>query len=379
MREIKLSTTAVSCFKTCPMKYFYRYILRIMPELESESQRFGTNWHRIMEILGGDPLVSEQTGEVTTQMDLVIAELNATYDTVPGSVDSNDWMAEKIKLLYSAYAYVKLNSDKPMNVLACEVPFDMPLTRDGRKVRGISLVGKIDKLLLETNGLPRILILDHKATGRSIEDDADFWKKFAMDLQTRFYPYALRELSRTGQLQADGCGIGVLIDAFHKPQISPKKLTQGDSKKFVTDGEYCGNTLSVEIKYHDADTPPVMYAVLVNGVVAEIEPGAKEGTFAIRETPDMFGARLIQDILTRPDYYFQRREIPRTDPELDNFGVELHGIVVALRAFERMNLWYKNENACEATFKCEYCSLCYNNVDPTVEKNLPGFIRKPIK
>jgi hypothetical protein len=348
------------------MRYFYRYILRLLPELESESQRFGTNWHKIMEILGE----TESKG-----VEAVLANLNETYGVTPPGVDPTDWAAEKTKLLYSAYAYVQYYKDNPQTVLACELPFHLPFMHGGRKVRGVSLIGKIDKLLLDTSGLPRVLIDDHKATARSITEDADFWKKFGMDIQTRFYPYALREMARQGQFDMAGCELGVMIDAFHKPGISPKKITQGESKQFVKDGLYCGKKFEVR----QGDPLDNGYRIYVNETLTGVEPGAKEGTFAIRETPDMYGARLLQEILANPGYYFARQPIPRLDKELDDFHAELLGIVTAIRAFDRLNLWYRNELACEATFKCEYCSLCYNNVDPEKETALPGFIRRPIK
>ncbi len=376
MREIQLSTTAVSCFKMCPMRYFYRYILRLLPELESESQRFGTNWHKIMEILGSSV---EPGGELP--LSKVANHLNETYGQIPGGVDPTDWMTEKVKLLYSAYAYVQYYKDHPQTVLACELPFHLPFVHGGRKIRGVSLIGKIDKLLLDTTGLPKILILDHKATTRSITEDADFWKKFAMDIQTRFYPYGLREMARQGQFDMAGCDLGVEIDAFHKPGISPKKITQGESKQFVKDGLYCGQKFNVAIAEIHDDTPDskAKFTCCVNNDWTEVEPGAKEGTFAIRETPEMYGARLLQEIMSKPGYYFERRPIPRLDIELDAFHIELLGIVTAIRAFDRLNLWYRNELACEATFKCEYCSLCYNNVNPEKETTLPGFIRRPVK
>jgi hypothetical protein len=42
---------------------------------------------------------------------------------------------------------------------------------------------------------------------------------------------------------------------------------------------------------------------------------ARKG-FAIRETIGMFGARLLNDIYERPEFYFVRREIARTDAEI---------------------------------------------------------------
>jgi hypothetical protein len=54
--------------------------------------------------------------------------------------------------------------------------------------------------------------------------------------------------------------------------------------------------------------------VNVDGDVCEveIEPGKKG--FAIRETIAMYGARLLNDIYERPEFYYVRREIPAPTP-----------------------------------------------------------------
>ncbi len=41
------------------------------------------------------------------------------------------------------------------------------------------------------------------------------------------------------------------------------------------------------------------------------------------ETPEQFGQRLLNDISERPDYYFQRREVPRLEDDLAQFQAEL--------------------------------------------------------
>jgi RecB family exonuclease len=41
------------------------------------------------------------------------------------------------------------------------------------------------------------------------------------------------------------------------------------------------------------------------------------------ETPEAYGARLLEDIGNRPDYYYQRREVPRLEDELEVYRAEL--------------------------------------------------------
>jgi hypothetical protein len=92
----------------------------------------------------------------------------------------------------------------------------------------------------------------------------------------------------------------------------------------------------------------------------------------------MYGARMLQEISAEPQKYFNRRAIPRTDKELNQFGEELLGVAASIRAFEKYNLWYRNEDQCEATFKCSFLPICYEGVDIDREEPIPGFIRKGI-
>jgi hypothetical protein len=42
---------------------------------------------------------------------------------------------------------------------------------------------------------------------------------------------------------------------------------------------------------------------------------------------------------------------------------------------ERTGFWFENEQQCEATFKCAFCPICYNNVDVFHGQTPPGFKR----
>ena len=113
----------------------------------------------------------------------------------------------------------------------------------------------------------------------------------------------------------------------------------------------------------------------INGHDAVLEPAKKEGQFAIRETPEMYGARLLADIAERPEFYFVRRAIPKTDDELNRFQDELLCTFETMRMMSKMGSWYHCEKQCEATYHCDYLDICYNGIDPDGE--LPsGLVKK---
>jgi hypothetical protein len=370
---ISLSATSIGTFKACPKRYFYRYILGLTPIEDTDALRVGTNYHRVQEIydaepggvcecVGGEPghqepclscTLCEGTGiNPDDPMDAVIRHLNERYSTPPISKTVEEWETEKITILYTliGYRWYYEQQDQGYEVESLEQKFDIPLLSPttNHKLKG-KLKGKIDRVFAA--GLNRF-VHDYKSTSKNIDPDSTFWAHLTLDTQTRLYTYAASQL---------GLGMcGVLYDAWHKPGIAPRKLTQADSKKFVGTGEYCGQEFRVK---HEYQTPADEGRWRVNGTQALSEPGAKPGTFAIRETPEMFGARLLQDITTRPEFYFARREITHHSTDIEAFQRQLANIYYTIRHMKKTGAWWENEHECESKYKCEFCDLCYNHIE----------------
>ena len=388
---IRLSATSIGCYKDCPTRYYYRYGLGLVPIEDTESQRVGTNWHRIHEVAdmkpGGvcecvsvennknpNPCVGytvpkpsnncalcQGTGQFPDDpMDAVVRHLNEAYSTPPISKTVEEWETERVKLLYSLVGYQWYYNDVGYQVEQLEQKFSLPLRSPvtGRALQA-ELNGKIDRVFAA--GANRF-VHEYKSTSKNVDPDSTYWAHLTLDTQTRLYTYAAKQL---------GLGMcGVLYDAWHKPQISPKKLTQAESKKFVADGEYCGEKFEV-IRGSDGDSG----VVVVNHIQAEFESGAKPDTFTIRETPEMYGARLLQDITQRPEFYFARREIVHQSNDLEAFEWELFNIYHSIRQMGLHNRWWRNENQCENTFRCPYIDFCYNHLDIGPEE-IPDNFRK---
>ena len=318
------------------MRCYYNYVLRLRPIEETESLRMGTHWHKLLELW---------------DMDKVAEYLNKAYEECPLSKTIDEWETERVILLYSFIGYKWHWGEEQEKLAKSEVKFEMPLLspKTGKKLQAI-LVGKIDKIIEKTGGY---LIREQKSTTKSVDTDSTYWNRLSLDTQTTLYPYALKQMGYDN--------VAVEYDVWHKPQIKPKKLSQSDSKRFVETGEYCGEKFKLG---------PLRE---VNGVTPDITPGAKEGTFSIRETPKMFGARLLQDITQRPEFYFARKEIPRTDADYERFHRQLFNIYHTIRLMKNNNGWFGNESQCEATFHCPYIPVCYNNVVVDVKNPPEGF------
>lgn len=383
--QLNLSATSISCFKACPMRYYYRYGLGLTPIEDTDSLRIGTNYHRIQEIADAEPggvcecfieaddgggpnaicTLCNGTGtNPDDPMDAVIRHLNERYSTPPISKTVEEWETERIILLYTLIGYRWWYDESGYEVEGLEQKFDLPLLSPttGHPLQA-RLRGKIDRIFAAGNNR---FVHDYKSTSKNIDPDSTFWSHLTLDTQTRLYTYAAKQL---------GLGMcGVLYDAWHKPGIKPKKLSQADSKKFVATGEYCGDEFEVVVDQEPL--PDGEYYIRVNGKVVEEEPGAKPGTFAIRETPQMFGARLLQDITTRPEFYFARKEIVHYSTDLEAFQRELVNIYYTVRHMKRTNGWWHNESQCEATFRCPYLDLCYNHIELGPDEVPENFVKR---
>jgi len=384
---LHLSYSAISAFKSCPVRFKNAYVLGIRPAEKTESLRVGTNWHRILDIIsravGGvcekcaklskpDPECALCAGEgfyPKDPMESVARELNRIYEKV--NFDPSLARLERTKLIYALAGYRWYYGDVEEKVLCREEFFELPLINPetGRALPGVKLVGCIDKIV---NHEGRPAIKEHKSTSSSLSSDSTYWSHLTLDTQTTLYLYAAQQLQKAGELA--GWGIKakdplintILYDTFHKPTIVPKKLSQADSKKFVETGEYMGQKFEVPLLTDEAED-----TIIVNDEVAVIEPGAKEGTFAIRETCDMYGARLLMDITERPEFYFCCKPLNKTTDQIKAFEYELYNIYRTIQNMIKTKHWYGNEHQCEATFKCSYLESCYNGIELTVD-NVPS-------
>lgn len=378
-KQWKLSASSIACFKMCPYKYYLHYIKGIRKAVDPDHFRIGTNWHTIMEILsypaggtckcvfmGTGPaaiencVLCEGTGSYPEDlMDAAIRVIDLAYSVCPGAKDPTEWMVERSKLLYAAAGYNWYYGNNPLVPIFTEFKFRAPLPGlSGRAVPNLLIDGMIDKVI-DAGDVNRVV--EHKTTSSSVATDSDFWSSLNLDTQTTLYIYMTRLLREKGKLPKEIAEVdGFVYDAFHKPTIKAKQLSIADGKKFVETGMY----FEQQFEVRQPGINPGDDRYYVDDVVADVEPAAKAGQFKFRETPDMYGARLLADIATRPEFYFARREYGKTDDELNRFHRELLAIFGTIRTMYKDEGWYHCEKMCENTFKCEFIDICYNGVDP---------------
>ena len=223
--------------------------------------------------------------------------------------------------LFDGYKKRWEESDKATyETIGTEMRFDAPLMNPetGGVSKTFHLSGKIDALAKE-KATGKVVIVEHKTTGQDIGPGSDYWRKLPIDGQVSGYYCGAEALGH----QASTC----LYDVIRKPTIKPLKATPEDKRKYNKDG-----SLSKACREND-------------------------------ETPDEWYGRLSADIASRPDYYYARIEISRSDNDLLEYLFDMWAVSREIADAQRMNRWSRNPQACSVFGTCEYFGVCTGEQD----------------
>jgi hypothetical protein len=371
--EWRISASAIAALKACPMRFCLGYVERIRVEEDTDATRIGSHWHELHEIKHAE-------GD-----DAALQKLAEWYAEAPDHKTLEDWTVEYYVLLTAFMAYYWYWENDAYEVLASEIRFDQPMLNPNVRLplpmSDVKRVGFIDHVV-RYRGI--VGNLERKSTSVSIEPDAPYWERWLKDTQVSMYALAFRHmqeegLDKYGIALQDGDIFGnTIVDVWRKPAIRPKKLTQAETKRLIENGTYFEEEFDVEAG-PDADGT---ITIAVDGWEAEVTVGAK-GDVAIRETPALYAARLLADMQHRPEYYFARREVARTDRDIERFETSVYNIYSFARAMDSSDCWYENEFACRDPFPCAYIPICYGPGADAVrsgEAEIPkGFTQLTVK
>jgi hypothetical protein len=233
----------------------------------------------------------------------------------------DEYTAMTLKALFEGYRNRWEEYDRnTYDAICTERAFKAPLMNP--ETGGISktfhLAGKIDALAKE-KATGKVVIVEHKTTGQDIGPGSDYWRKLPIDGQVSGYYVGAEAID----YPASKC----LYDVIRKPTIKPLKATPEDKRKYNKDG-----SLSKACREND-------------------------------ETPDEWYERLTADIASRPDYYYARIEISRSDNDLMEYLFDMWAVSREIADAERMNRWSRNSQACSVYGTCEYFGVCTGEQD----------------
>lgn len=240
-------------------------------------------------------------------VEAAILQGTAGYIFIPQWAEPDEWAVEQQIAIRLIHAYYWRYEQEAVKKIASEIGFRLPIynPETGKQSTTFELAGVIDKIVKLPDG--RLAVMEHKTTSDDLSDSSDYWSRLRIDQQISLYYIAARQLGYEVET--------VIYDVVRKPGIRPK-LIKGE-----------------------------------------------------RESPEQFGDRLTEDIATRPDFYFARKEIPRLESDLEEFYHELWHQQKLLRQCQLHDRWFRNSNACLHPYKCEFFDLCLNGFSS--ESELP--------
>ena len=327
-----LTASRMNAMLQCPRKHFWSYEIGLRKQEDSIALRIGSAWARAMEARWNGKSYDE-----------------ALADAVPEGCGFDEYTMATISALLAAY-YDVYGQAETFGNLHPEVQFQSELG-DGV----FTCEGKIDGLGSLKDG--RSAIIESKTTSDSVAPDSGYWQRLSFNVQVLQYITEARKL---------GWDITcVYYDVTRKPMIQPKSVTDldADGLKIVEkDGARVGVGVGEKFRWKQS---------------ASAEAG--EVLKSHIETPEEFCDRLYKDVLSRPDFYFCRKEVPVIEQELQSFENQrkcIANLIESCRKFECFSrspeAWPRNvsENTCDF---CQFKTFCLQNLSVDLKNPPQGF------
>jgi hypothetical protein len=292
-------------FKSCRKSYEFRYEIGLRPAEDSFALSYGRCFHECVDIL-------ETTDSVALAADHARASRwNDIH--VPHT------LAAQVRAYYEHWK----NSPFIAETLLSEHAFNIDLINPdtNRPSQTFALAGKIDAIVRLPDG--RMAIRETKTVSEDPGPNSKYWLRLLMDPQITLYYIAARQLGYEVET--------VIYDVIRKPSIAPAMATPLENRKYTTRAS----------KRDGVDMP-----------AGSLYAGQREHD----ETPQEWEERLFADMMERPEFYLNRRELPRIEQDVEAFRFETWDVVKDLRNAQLTNRFYRTvTRSCD---NCPYFGIC---------------------
>lgn len=320
------TNSSLGLFRSCPRAYELKYVVGIESDsADRETLAVGSCWHAALEARGRALMEHGDDGRA----------LVAGADVIRATAPTKLWGEKLVRLLCG---YVWFWAAEPLEFVSLEEEFAVETHR---------LAGKMDGKIRLADG--RLVLVEYKTSGEDIEPTAKYWDR--LKLSTQVGIYGLCGFS-------EDLPASTLYDVTRKPTIIPKGITKADQTRISSElartgrATYCGEEFDA----------------------AEIDASAFLGW---RETERMYGARLAQDIVERPGFYFARREVPRTFGDYEQLAEDVEATMDLVETCETRSSFPRNPDACDRFGVCEFFGLCSAGMHPRADDvSVPSGFRK---
>ena len=270
-----------------------------------------------------------------------LAPLKAAWELIDQRVEEQNecvWDAAKAKGLMAGYH--RRWSDQTYMTVATEQQFELPIVNPetGRQSRTFYQAGKYDGIIKDGS---RHFLLEHKTTSDSIESpDSPYFKRLDIDSQVSMYVLAHWQSG----IKLDG----TVYDVIKKPGIRPIQVPKATKKKLAE-----RNTVGTR---HELLNFGSYYGWKIHSEdLSRFADDKGDHT----ESPIMYTNRVAASCFNKPNWYFQRRMIPRLDGEILEWAQELWDASQAIRETNNKDRHFRNSAACmQYGTPCRYLGVC---------------------
>jgi len=322
----KLTNSMRSKYNACHRAFKIAYEDLIRPAKDSEALSFGTAMHSMLELYWSNDFDLGEAGVQLTS----IAE-KASYDM------DDKYVGYTLLALFNGYHERYADQDRlNFRCIGAELGFEAPLINPetGAASKSFVLAGKIDALAMDRNNAK--FIVEHKTTSCDIGPGSDYWRKLPIDGQVSGYYVGAEVLGH----EVQNC----LYDVIRKPTIKPSNniplldenglkivLDENGQRVMTKDGKRPRQTADAEL-----------------GFVLQVR----------EETSEEWFLRLTEDIKSRPDFYFARMDVTRSETDLQEYLYDMWSLSKEILEAEKNDRWSRNPNACSVFGSCEYFDVC---------------------
>lgn len=339
-----ITTSELRTFVSCKRKHRIQYRDLIRPIDRGHALAFGTAFHALREAIFNTWRVLP--GDAGAALSIVLSTMAKLATAAPGETEHIDEY-ERVKLLELARGYVLRWHKEPIEILAVEIGFEIPIVNPdtGRASQTFRLSGKVDAVVRDTRS-QRVLVNELKTSSEDVAPGGAYWKRLRMDPQVSNYFEGVRG---AGFHDVAACQ----YDVVRKPALRPLKATPEADRKYT-------------VEKPAKPCPPKK----CSGQAGPCElcggkgmiPGEPSRLYAAQretdETPAEYGARLREDIANNPDSYFSRGEVVRMAEEEEEHARDLWAVAKEIRSAER-GAAPRNPYACQLPGReCPYFAAC---------------------
>lgn len=324
-----LTQSSITTFRRCPREYFFSFVLNRKPRKKSAALRFGSMWSRGLNAWWSAKIVRDGLGMPTTTAEhrcVYAIESMHAYALEEGGFDEFDLI--KAECLMAGYT--ARWGGEPYETIAVEKRINVAISDATSETYPAIVVahlnGSIDALVLSRWGAEafetHLHNVESKTTSEDISPGSNFWRRvIALDAQVSTYNAAAKAMGYDVR--------DTIYDATRKPELVPLKATPEELKKYT--------------KPTKGEPIPRLYA------------NQRETD----ETPDEYRARLTEDIIARPDWYYARQTIVRLEHDDEEHAKDIAQTARMIADAEERNAWPRSPNACERYRRlCDFFDVC---------------------